>query len=69
MSKLIAVALVLLVIALAYAGCGLIFALLWNWLVPALWHAAPHLSWKAGVAVAWLLVVLQSVFGRAEKGD
>lgn len=59
--------LVLVFIALIYGIGGAIFAVAWNFLMPALWPAAPHLSWKAGVAAAWLIGVLQTVFGGGIK--
>jgi hypothetical protein len=63
------IAVVLATILAAYAIGGLIFAALWNWLVPSLWAAFhisapfPHLSWLAGVAASWLLGILQGFFG------
>lgn len=60
-------AFVLLVIAIVYGIGGLIFASLWNWLMPSLWAAAPHLTWFQGVAASWLLGIIQSVFGGGIK--
>lgn len=56
--------LVLAAVACIYAIGGLIFAFLWNLLMPLLWHAAPHLSWMQGIAVSWIIGILQSIFGR-----
>lgn len=51
----------LTIIAAVYAFGGLVFAVLWNWLIPSLWHAAPHLTWFQGVAVSWLIGIAQSI--------
>lgn len=59
--------LVLLVIAIIYGLAGFIFACAWNFLMPSLWHAAPHFSWKMGVAAAWILGIIQSALGGGIK--
>ena len=50
--------------AVIYGLGGLIFMLLWNWLMPFLWPAAPHITWMAGIAASWVIGILQSIFGR-----
>jgi hypothetical protein len=59
--------LVLGFIAVAYGLSGLLFAAAWNFLMPSLWHAAPHFSWKMGVAAAWLIGIVQTIFGGGFK--
>ena len=54
---------VLIGIAVCYALGGLFFAAMWNWLVPSLWAAAPHLTWKMGIAASWLIAIVQGIFG------
>jgi hypothetical protein len=56
--------LVFLVIAVIYGIGGLFFMLMWNFLMPHLWHAAPHLTWVGGITVSWIIGILQSIFGR-----
>ena len=53
----------IIAIAVVYAFGGLMFAMLWNWLVPSLWAAAPHLTWKMGIAASWLIGIAQGIFG------
>lgn len=58
---------VVLCIAIVYGIGGLIFAGLWNWLMPSLWPAAPHLTWFQGVAASWLIGIAQTIFGGGIK--
>lgn len=57
-------ALIFLLVAAIYAIGGLFFILLWNWLMPTIWASAPHLTWIQGIAVSWVVGILQSIFGR-----
>lgn len=50
----------ILVIAL-FALSGLIFAFLWNLVMPSVFHA-PSLSWGAGVVIVLLLSFVGSAF-------
>jgi hypothetical protein len=61
---LIIAALVFLAVAAIYALGGLFFMLIWNWLMPFVWAAAPHLTWMQGIAISWIIGILQSIFGR-----
>lgn len=51
------------IVIVCYAVVGVFFALLWNWLMPSLWAAAPHFTWKMGIAAAWIIGILQGIFG------
>jgi len=65
---LLIVAAIVLVIAAVYAVGGAIFAFFWNLLMPGLWTAlfhtaCPHMTWMMGIAAAWVIGILQGIFG------
>lgn len=51
-------------VAFIYGIGGVLFTLAWNCAMPALWHAAPHLSFWQGIAAFWLLAIVQSVVSK-----
>ena len=62
-----AIVLVVAVIAAVYAIGGAIFAFMWNLLAPYLFKmfglTAPHMSWMAGIGAAWIIGIVQGIFG------
>ena len=57
--------LILLIIAIGLGAFeGLIFMLLWNWLVPLFWTASPILSFWQAWGVCFLLNIIGNFFRR-----
>jgi len=55
--------LIVLVIAIALGAIeGLVFMLLWNWLVPLFWTAAPILTFWQAWGVYFLLNIIGNFF-------
>lgn len=46
---------------------GCIFMLLWNWLAPLFWTAAPHLSFFESCGIIFLFVFITSLFNYKSK--
>lgn len=52
--------LLILIVLASIFGC--IFMLLWNWLAPLFWTAAPHLSFFESCGIIFLIGFIASFF-------
>lgn len=46
---------------------GLLVMLLWNWLAPIFWLAAPHLTYWQGVGIGLVLGIIGSLLSGSGK--
>ena len=54
--------LVLILWAAFTAFAGLLFMWAWNFVMPVLWHGAPHITWLQAVAVGFLIGFVKGLF-------
>ena len=60
--------LIVLVIAIALGALeGLVFMLLWNWLIPLFWTAAPILTFWQAWGICFLLNIIGNFFRSKSK--